>query len=119
MIDTVNPDDLPGLKQREIQKCALCLQGVGAGHIDFFVVDVRRYVINHGAVQRQHGLEQFMGAAAPLASIMGPDEDMAKQISERSNLWICAECAYGRNSVKLRDVVFLETEDDQEETDDA
>lgn len=66
------------MKQADIQKCHVCGKGLmESGHPFFYKVRVVQFVFNFAAIQRQHGLEMSMGAAAPLAQIVGPDEDIA------------------------------------------
>ena len=51
--------------------------------------------LNRGAINRQVGLEQFFGgsaAGAALAFHMGPQEDIADQVTESSGL-VCLDCA--------------------------
>jgi hypothetical protein len=45
------------------------------------------------AVRRQAGLEMMLGGNATLANIMGPDEDIAKPITDKIDLLICETCA--------------------------
>jgi len=90
-----DPHDLPGIKQSEIQKCVSCGKGVmHDNNLTFYIADIRYMVCNIGALQRQHGMEMMMGgsAAAGIAAIMGPDEDIAKQLHKHSG-WVCMECA--------------------------
>lgn len=97
-----------GIKQSDIKKCCLCDEGVGKG-VDFFIVSSARYFLDIGAVQRQTGLEMSMGAAAGLAQIMGPDEDIARQIDEQIDQWVCAECAY-QNPTHLVSLLLPESD---------
>jgi hypothetical protein len=55
-------------------------------------ITIDALVFDPGAIQRQHGMEQMMGAAAGLAQHMGPDEDMAKG-ADTSTALVCMECA--------------------------
>lgn len=85
--------DLPGIKQREIETCVRCCKGVGhSGGLMFYRVGIERFVIDPGAVQRAHGLEQLLGGNAHLAQVMGPDEDIAKQVW-RHEFLLCDDCA--------------------------
>lgn len=91
----VDPHDLPGVKQRDIQKCVGCGEGVAHDrNLVFYIADLRYMVLDPGALQRQHGMELMMGGPqmAGLAAVMGPDEDMAKQL-ERATAWVCLPCA--------------------------
>lgn len=82
------------MKQSEIQKCVVCNKGVMHTGIPlFYKVTFSRMGIDAGAVQRQSGLEQMMGGAAALASIMGPNEDIASPIDGEDTVLICEECS--------------------------
>ena len=85
--------DLPGIKQSEIQKCAACTKGVAhSNQHQFFVIEIDSYLLNHGAIRRQSGLEQYLNGNAMLAFVMGPDEDLASRISGTGRVWVCQEC---------------------------
>lgn len=83
------------MKERELRKHAKCdLCGKGIGHTGlplFWRITVERFGINMPAVQRQTGLAMMIGG--PLASIMGPDEDMAQSVMEAATLTVCESCA--------------------------
>lgn len=82
------------MKQRELHKCCLCGKGVMHAHdVSFFRVQIERFVIDLGAVQRQHGLEQMLGGHAGIAAAMGPDEDVAKPLDRVNNAIVCEPCA--------------------------
>ena len=94
---------LPGLKHKDVQPCGLCRKGVAhSGHPLFYVLEVSRYGIDSRAVQRAHGLELVLGLGqgmatdsdvARIANVMGPDEDLVKQIDPPEKFWICHPCA--------------------------
>jgi hypothetical protein len=96
-MNEIDIDKLPGLKRKEIEKCAVCLEGVAHNRqITFYRVTVERFILDHLAIQRTHGLEQFFGggsAGALMANVMGTDEDLAKQICPASSFILCEECA--------------------------
>lgn len=48
------------------------------------------------AIQRQSGLEQFMGSIA-LAAVMGTGNDVAESVEQTSSAWICSRCAEQAN----------------------
>lgn len=82
------------MKQSDIKKCAICDLGMmHSGAPLFYIMTIQHYMMDLGAVQRQHGLEMFMGEAAPLAQIMGPNEDLAKPLSKEIKIWVCQDCA--------------------------
>ena len=59
----------------------------------FYKVTFSRMWVDLGAVQRQHGPELQLGAAAPLAQIMGTNEDIAKPIGGEDTVLICEDCS--------------------------
>ncbi len=63
-----------------------------SGSFLFYRLRLERLAVNLPAVQRQHGLEQFLGSAV-LADVMGPGEDIAVPLSAASEVLICEECA--------------------------
>ncbi len=73
VIDAIaRPVAVEPLKQRDLRKCAWCRRGVMHGNsIVFYRITISRYVVDLGAVQRQHGLEQFLGNAAFLGQVLG------------------------------------------------
>jgi hypothetical protein len=86
-------DKLPGIKQCEIRPCVVCSKGVAhAGHPLFYRITIEQCGLDRGAIQRQTGLEVMLGDHALLANVMGPNEDMAKILSKKDNLWICIRC---------------------------
>lgn len=76
-------------KRTDIQPCTACSRGIAKGGPIFYRVRVDRFVLNHGAIQRQAGLEMMLGG--PLASIMGPDESLAGQL-DTGTMLICGDC---------------------------
>lgn len=84
----------PGLKHRQLQPCLLCNKGVmHEGMITFYRVQLERYVVDTRAVQRGAGMEMMMGGNPLLANVMGPDEDLAKQLVGPLEVLICEGCA--------------------------
>jgi len=82
------------MKQGELQKCTKC--GNGVMHTDnplFYRVRIERMAIDMSAVQRRHGLEQMLGGHSALAAVMGPDEDIARQIGSPQVWIICQDCS--------------------------
>ena len=89
-------NELPGIKQSEIKPCALCDRGVAHdGNILFWRLRFDRAGLDLRAIQRQTGLEQFLGSA-PLARVMGTDDDIAKVIDGPHDVWICEPCVLER-----------------------
>lgn len=95
-MEDFNVDDLKGFKRDELKKCMKCGKGVAHDQdLDFYRINLERFFIDYGAVQRAHGMEMMLGGGqggAVLAAIMGPDPDLAKCLTEVSFL-ICGKCA--------------------------
>jgi len=90
---THSNDEEVSLKQSEFQPCAGCGKGMmHAGAPFFYRATVSQMIVNIAAVRRQHGLEMMMGAAAPLAQVLGPDEHLAQDIATKTVL-LCSDCA--------------------------
>ena len=84
------------MKQREITKCLCCDKGIAnGGNAFFYRLEIEQFVLDFPAIQRAAGLEMAMGGAAPLAAIMGPDEDIAHGMGERT-MMICGSCALNK-----------------------
>ncbi len=78
---------------REIANCALCGKGIGHTRLPlFWRVRIERYAVKMDAVQRQQGLTMMLGGHATLAGVMGPNEDMAEQMSS-VEITVCETCA--------------------------
>lgn len=85
-----------GLRRADLKMCGLCGKGVmHDNNIMFYRIQVERFLVDVGAVKRQHGLEMSMGgdAMAGVAQIMGPDEDLAKRVGEPDTAIICDTCS--------------------------
>lgn len=89
-------DKLPGMKQREIQPCALCKRGLAHdGNFLFWRIKFERLGLDHQAIQQQHGLELMMGSPV-LANVMGPDRDIAKVLDGPHEALVCEPCVQDR-----------------------
>lgn len=84
------------MKESELRKratCCMCHKKLGqTGHFLFYVVTIQRYCLNESAIRRQSGLEMMLGGCAFLAGAMGPDEDLAKEIST-ATVTVCERCS--------------------------
>ena len=60
------------------------------------------------AVQRQTGLAMMLGGNGILASVMGPDEDMAEPMMEPVRLTVCENCATESTSVAVLGLEYTE-----------
>lgn len=92
-MNAADVDKLPGLKERDLTPCAVC--GKPLTHdrsIAFYRVTIERFVLDPNAISRQVGLGVHLRSYA-LASIMGPNEDMAKQMSAHPPANVCDTCA--------------------------
>lgn len=89
------------MKQSELKPCAACGKGVmHAGVPIFYRVKIESMCIDAGAVKRQHGLEMMLGGNAALAFHMGPQEELAKAISEHECI-VCSDCATDQRPLLL------------------
>ena len=81
------------MKRDELQKCICCGKGMMHNNDPFFYRMLLEYfAVDMKAVHRQAGLEQFTGSPA-IASVMGPDEDIAKSISKTVTVFVCFTCS--------------------------
>jgi len=94
------------MKKAELQKCLLCNKGVmHTGVPLFYRIKIERMVVDLGAIQRQHGLEMMIGSPV-LASVMGPDEDIANSIDKPAEALVCEKCAMERiNLAELNEII--------------
>jgi hypothetical protein len=72
--------------------CCACGRKLGQTNSPmFFTIALERWVTDADAIRRQVGLEMSIGA---LASVMGPDDDLARRVDEepRKKL-LCLDCA--------------------------
>lgn len=86
--------DRPGLKRKDLKKCACCDRGIMAcGAAIFWRVNIEMFAVNMRAVERQHGLEMMLGSPA-LANVMGPDDDLAVRIEtgDSDPMLVCNDC---------------------------
>lgn len=102
------------MKQREFKKCVFCEKGVmHAGDIQFFTVQVKSYLINPTAVRQQAGLEIQIGAQ--LAAVMGPDADLAVQVTDTGEQFMCQSCAFARGG-DLMNIMEIVADKEREQT---
>lgn len=81
------------MKRRDFTPCLRCGKGVmHAGAPVFYRVRIEQFVIDPAAVNRTAGLEMMLGGNVAIAMAMGPDEDLAKRLSETTGL-LCLDCA--------------------------
>ena len=79
---------------RERAECGICDRKImkSASPL-FYVVSIQRFGVEMRAVHRQAGLEQFLGGSVAIAQAMGPDEDMATELTDKKELTVCEGCA--------------------------
>ena len=96
---------------REAAECAICHKKILHTRLPlFWRVRIRRFGVLVDAVKRQAGLEMMMDGHVALAQIMGPNQDMAKQMSS-IEITVCEKCALE----KAQPVAVLAMEPDEEE----
>ena len=84
------------IELRRHLKCDCCGNVINHSGIPiFWKVKVDRFMVDASAVNRQRGLGLFLGSQS-LASVMGPDEDLAKSIMDPREITLCDECAVTR-----------------------
>lgn len=87
------------MKERELRNhaaCSLCGRKTFAPGLPlFWTVRIQRFGLNVNAVNRQAGLEQFIGNVA-LAQVFSPGEDMATEMHPPIELTVCEDCACNR-----------------------
>jgi len=99
---TSEPVVHPGLKQSDLKPCLGCGHGVMHDQTPiFYRVTLETHCADLGAMQRQHGMEMMMGKAAPLASILGPNEDMTKRVGAVTEGLLCGKCALSMPALVL------------------
>jgi hypothetical protein len=91
------------VKQSEFTKCAMCGEGMMKGNVPaFYRFKIEYLAVNLPAVHRAIGLEMAMGNAA-LAAVMGPGEDLAKEINSFTGL-LCFSCALQSPVAEIHEV---------------
>jgi hypothetical protein len=83
------------VKARDLIRLGMCCDRCSKKVTDsglplFWRVTVDRHGIDAAALQRAVGLEMLVGQ--PLASVMGPDEELTKQLMEPRELILCEPC---------------------------
>jgi len=99
------------MKKKDFKPCIFCGKGMmHDGNILFFKVSIQRMGINMNAVKEQHGLEIMLGSPA-IASVMGPDSDIAKPIGIQAKGLICDTCACDKKTVLAQMAEMMNDED--------
>lgn len=85
------PDD--AMKAGDFKPCALCGKGMmHTGLPLFWRVRIERMSIDSRAVQRAHGMEQYMDGVIALARVF-EDPDIATPIAGQTTALVCETCA--------------------------
>lgn len=79
------------MKQGEFKKCAQCDKGMAGQGVFFYRIKIEQMILDFNAIKRAHGFELMMGDAAPLAQVLGSDEDLAVSLGAYEVL-VCANC---------------------------
>lgn len=81
------------MKEKELRKhavCDLCSKKIGESNMPiFYVITLKTYGIDLATTQRAQGLGLMIGAQ--LAQVMGPDEELAKEMSSTTTT-VCFSC---------------------------
>ena len=106
-------------KRKDVGPCAMCNKGLMHDqNMIFMRVGIEYMVMDLGAIQRAHGLEQFFGGtpeAAMIANVMSPDEDLAKCSTDHQGMLVCGNCMDQTTLYKLFEKVCEEADADEEE----
>jgi hypothetical protein len=81
----------PGMKENEFKECIICRKSVAAEGLTFYRMTIERFVLDPTAIRQQIGLAMQIGGA--LASVMGPDRDLAKSLWDAKTFLVCESCA--------------------------
>ena len=92
------------MKEKELRSkstCAVCGNKILACGIPlFYTLELRRHAIDMAALNRKAGLEMMLNSPA-LASVMGPDEDMASEVISPVTITVCEACNCSNISIGL------------------
>ncbi len=96
-MQTLNEEEL-----RKVCKCSSCGKGVmSSGFPTFYTFKASRYFIKMSAVNRQAGLEQFMGGSVALARVFSDGSEMAERVGEEKSITFCETCMQKDNLIGL------------------
>lgn len=100
------------MKRREIKACAVCGEGVmHNNNVLFYHVRMRRMGVDLSAVDKLRGLEMMFGSPT-LATVMGPDEDLAVELDSFDEL-ICSPCAFKGTMAEVFERAALSKEEQE------
>jgi len=83
-----------GMKEeelRELSDCIICKKGIGHTGLPLFTkLTIERFGLNKSALKRHTGLEMMISPG--LASVMGPNEDLADRLGDSIVVAVCESC---------------------------
>lgn len=91
------------MKRKDIKPCMFCKKGIAHSGYNFYEVKLTHHVLDMQEIQRETGLENFLGGGrqgATLASVMGADPDLTNHLKTVEGL-VCSECALTHNIVQI------------------
>jgi len=86
------------MKLSEFTNCYFCDKGMAHAGIAFYKLTLDYLILDLNAIRRAQGLELQLGKAAPLASVLGPNEDLAKSV-QLKEICVCLDCALTKSLV--------------------
>ena len=88
------------MKESELRMhawCSLCRKPIlSTGLPLFWRVTIERFGVDLNAMRRQDGLASLIGNTH-LATVMGPNEDMATPMMDAATVTVCESCAVSKN----------------------
>ena len=83
--------------RKELQPCAVCKHGMAHNRqVEFYEVILTQVLLDYNSIRQIAGLEMMLGAAAPLASILGPTTQVGIRVPEPKRVLVCHECMFER-----------------------
>jgi hypothetical protein len=90
-----SPEGTTPFDVSELQKCAICHEGMAHGNqLTFYEVEIRQCMLDPGNIQRLHGMEMMMGNAA-LGRVFSDTTTVAHRIGDKTRRLVCQECGIG------------------------
>jgi len=90
-------------KRQDVKPCGACGEPLGHAGPIFHRVKVERLIFNVAAIREQAGLEMMLGSPL-LASVMGPDRDLATELQTDEAL-VCQTCYLSHTLGELVDIL--------------
>lgn len=93
-------------KRKDISDCAVCGGKLMAkGSLTFYRLNIERLIFDVQAIREQHGLETMMGSPM-LASVMGPDQNLALLLDGPCEVLVCENCAISPLNVCMLPIIL-------------